>query len=190
MTPGSSQLRSAFKPLWRNKNHASREGYIDYIYVYTYYTYPHIKSSQRQDKCRYDLWPEYTVTQADLICSWAELLQNSSLNTIFWNRRALIGWTSFTYSLITHVTVLLSVDICFPTRFVGFFTGALRVVISAQEAWYNSGTLKTVATFKANFVNTYTTDLGKREGEKKKCGLCSVWKKKHSFCFYWQFYQQ
>lgn len=35
--------------------------------------------------------------------------------------KSLIGWMSFTYSLSTHVTVLLSVDICFSRRFVGLF---------------------------------------------------------------------
>lgn len=165
MPPGSSQVRSGFTTSYKEKKGPSSEGYT------------HIYIKNPKARCRYYLWPEYPLTWADLIRSRAELLQHSSFNTTFWNGRALIGWTSFTYSLSTHVTVLLSVDICFCRRFVGLFHQGFRVVISAQGAWYNRGILKTVPTFEGSFGNTYTTNLGKR---KKKKSMVSAQSGKRS----------
>lgn len=112
----------------------------------------------------------------------------SIMQYYFLKWKSLIGWMSFTYFLSTHVTVLLSVDICFSRRFVGLFHQGFKSHYLSSGSMILQWHFENCPNIWRKFWK-YTHNWPWKE-EKKKHGLGSECKKKHSSCFLWQFYQQ
>lgn len=107
------------------------------------------------------------LTRADFIYSWVELRQSSSDNTFFFfNGRALVGYTSFTYSLSTHVTTLLSADILLLSKICRFVPPVFIGRLSQLSEHDIAVAFWTLPTSELSSRDPHATDLGERERNK------------------------